>query len=592
MSNFGAILTNAGAAKLSNAIALGVPLKLTQMAVGDGNGQPVTPDPAMTAIPGEKRRAAINTLFADPLAASQLVAEQIIPEDVGGWWIRCVGLYDDSNTLIAIANVPDTYKPLLTSGAGRTQIIRMVLIVSDTNSVELKIDAAVVLATRKYVDDVMKAHKESRDHPAATESLLGMMRFATDGEMKDPPPRVAVPANLLRSYAQPRRIIPAVGDVRENSYVRLCEVMLDPGVGNNIFSALISGGSNYGGTFCPNYLVTLSTRGYSGNQANLLNHVNVLFLGPGNHQQNVEFFVRNHGVNVELWMKLSAFPYPASMQILAESWVSILTKDPQLAKPEDCINVPIELTYTTLKKPTPTEIGLGYVQNAPMARSLEDGDENKYAPASLTYQLAHLLHLHSSGPNHQSASEIEKGFTRYATLQEVYAGAADDVTVTPKKLNALLNALGLTKYGAPMIGVPIDWPLAQMPQDIWPDCGMVFLSCAGQSFNKTTYPIAAQLYPSGVMIEIRAEFVRAWDNGRGVDPGRALLTVQSDQNRAHTHDVYVGYAAGAPTPSGGTYRVSGTNNDGQGPYPDRMVSSGGNESRPRNIAFHKIMRVA
>lgn len=185
MSNFGAILTNAGAAKLSNAIALGVPLKLTQMAVGDGNGQPVTPDPAMTAIPGEKRRAAINTLFADPLAASQLVAEQIIPEDVGGWWIRCVGLYDDSNTLIAIANVPDTYKPLLTSGAGRTQIIRIVLIVSDTNSVELKIDPSVVLATRKYVDDVMKEHKESRDHPDASEAEKGFSRLATQAEVNE-----------------------------------------------------------------------------------------------------------------------------------------------------------------------------------------------------------------------------------------------------------------------------------------------------------------------------------------------------------------------------------------------------------------------
>ncbi|HHQ4536216.1 TPA: phage tail protein [Aeromonas veronii] len=182
MSNFGAILTNAGAAKLANAIALGVPLKLTQMAVGDGNGQPVAPDPAMTAIPGEKRRAAINTLFADPLAASQLVAEQIIPEDVGGWWIRCVGLFDDSNTLIAVANVPDTYKPLLTSGAGRTQIIRMVLIVSDTSAVELKIDPAVVLASRKYVDEVMKAHKESRDHPAGTKTEKGMLRLATEQE--------------------------------------------------------------------------------------------------------------------------------------------------------------------------------------------------------------------------------------------------------------------------------------------------------------------------------------------------------------------------------------------------------------------------
>ena len=168
-----AIPTNAGQAKIANAIALGVPLKITHMAVGDGNGQPVTPNPARTALVREQRRAPLNTLFQDPLNPAQLVAEQIIPEAVGGWWIREVGLFDDSGTLIAIANSPDTYKPQLSEGSGRTQTIRMVLIVSDTSAVELKIDPSVVLATRKYVDDVMKAHKESRDHPAGTRRRKG-----------------------------------------------------------------------------------------------------------------------------------------------------------------------------------------------------------------------------------------------------------------------------------------------------------------------------------------------------------------------------------------------------------------------------------
>ena len=160
---YSALPTNAGQAKIANALALGVPLKITHMAVGDGNGQPVTPDPAKTALVHEVRRAPLNTLFQDPLNQAQLVAEQIIPEDVGDWWIREVGLYDEAGTLIAIANCPDTYKPLLTSGAGRTQVIRMVLIVSDTSAVELKIDPSVVLATRKYVDDVIKAELSKLD---------------------------------------------------------------------------------------------------------------------------------------------------------------------------------------------------------------------------------------------------------------------------------------------------------------------------------------------------------------------------------------------------------------------------------------------
>lgn len=180
-----AIPTEAGQAKIANAIALGVPLKITHMAVGDGNGQPVTPNAAQTTLVRERRRAPINTLFQDPLNQSQIVAEQIIPENVGDWWIRELGIFSEDGTLVAVANCPDTYKPLLTSGAGRTQVIRMVLIVSDTSAVELKIDPAVVLATRKYVDDVLAAHKLSRDHPDASETAKGFTRYATQDEVNE-----------------------------------------------------------------------------------------------------------------------------------------------------------------------------------------------------------------------------------------------------------------------------------------------------------------------------------------------------------------------------------------------------------------------
>ncbi|MGN5127758.1 phage tail-collar fiber domain-containing protein [Aeromonas sp. 30P] len=180
-----AIPTNAGQAKIANALALGVPLKITHMAVGDGNGQPVTPDPAQTKLVREQRRAPLNALFQDPLNPAQLVAQQIIPENEGGWWIHEVGLFDESGTLIAIANAPPTYKPQMSEGSGRTQGINVVLIVSDTSAVELKIDPSVVLATRKYVDDVMKAHRESRDHPDASETAKGFTRYATQNEVNE-----------------------------------------------------------------------------------------------------------------------------------------------------------------------------------------------------------------------------------------------------------------------------------------------------------------------------------------------------------------------------------------------------------------------
>ncbi|MGL5345399.1 MAG: phage tail protein, partial [Plesiomonas sp.] len=148
-----AILTNLGAAKLANATALGTQLEITHMAVGDGGGSLPIPDPAQTALKGERRRAAINLLTVDPLNQNQIITEQVIPETVGGWWIREAGLFDKDGTLVAIANCPETYKPQLQEGSGRTQVVRVILIVSNAESVSLKIDPSVVLATRKYVDD-------------------------------------------------------------------------------------------------------------------------------------------------------------------------------------------------------------------------------------------------------------------------------------------------------------------------------------------------------------------------------------------------------------------------------------------------------
>ncbi|HFU1986074.1 TPA: phage tail protein [Escherichia coli] len=148
-----AILTNQGAARLANATMLGSKLNLTQMAVGDANGVSPTPDPAQTKLINQKRIAPLNLLSVDPNNQSQIIAEQIIPENEGGFWIREIGLYDDEGVLIAVANCPETYKPQLQEGSGRTQTIRMILVVTNTEAITLKIDPSVVLATRKYVDD-------------------------------------------------------------------------------------------------------------------------------------------------------------------------------------------------------------------------------------------------------------------------------------------------------------------------------------------------------------------------------------------------------------------------------------------------------
>ncbi|KZJ97540.1 phage tail-collar fiber domain-containing protein, partial [Escherichia coli] len=179
-----AILTNQGAARLANATMLGSKLNLTQMAVGDANGVLPTPNPAQTKLINQKRIAPLNLLSVDPNNQSQIIAEQIIPESEGGFWIREIGLYDDKGVLIAVANCPETYKPQLQEGSGRTQTIRMILVVTNTEAITLKIDPSVVLATRKYVDDKISEHEQSRRHPDASLTAKGFVQLssATDSQ--------------------------------------------------------------------------------------------------------------------------------------------------------------------------------------------------------------------------------------------------------------------------------------------------------------------------------------------------------------------------------------------------------------------------
>jgi hypothetical protein len=151
-SQFFAILTNVGAAKLANANALGVPWKLTEMGLGDANGTDPIPSAAQTSLINEWRRRPLNQLFIDPVNPAVIVAEQVIPADEGGRWIREIALYDADGDLVAVANCPPSFKPIMSQGSGRTQVVRMNIIVSSTGNITLKIDPSVVLATRDFVE--------------------------------------------------------------------------------------------------------------------------------------------------------------------------------------------------------------------------------------------------------------------------------------------------------------------------------------------------------------------------------------------------------------------------------------------------------
>ena len=182
-TKFKTIITTAGAAKLVAAtVPGGKKVNFTAMAVGDGGGVLPEPNVGQVKLINEVWRHALNKISQDNKNKNYIVAELVIPPEVGGFWMRELGLYDDAGTLIAVANMAESYKPELAEGSGRAQTCRMVIIVNSIASVELSIDATTVMATQDYVDDKLAEHEQSRRHPDATLKEKGFVQLnsATD----------------------------------------------------------------------------------------------------------------------------------------------------------------------------------------------------------------------------------------------------------------------------------------------------------------------------------------------------------------------------------------------------------------------------
>ncbi|HCJ4842573.1 phage tail protein, partial [Escherichia coli] len=157
----------------------GKKVNLSAMAVGDGNGKLPVPDAGQTKLVHEVWRHALNKVSVDNKNKNYIVAELVVPPEVGGFWMRELGLYDDAGTLIAVSNMAESYKPELAEGSGRAQTCRMVIIISNVASVELTIDASTVMATQDYVDDKIAEHEQSRRHPDATLTEKGFTQLSS-----------------------------------------------------------------------------------------------------------------------------------------------------------------------------------------------------------------------------------------------------------------------------------------------------------------------------------------------------------------------------------------------------------------------------
>ncbi|EEE1447180.1 phage tail protein [Salmonella enterica] len=489
-AKFYTLLTEIGAAKLASAAALGVPLKITHMAVGDGGGVLPTPSEQQTALVAEKRRAALNMLYIDPQNSSQIIAEQVIPETEGGWWIREVGLFDETGALIAVGNCPESYKPQLTEGSGRTQTVRMVLITSSTDNITLKIDPAVVLATRKYVDD------KALELKVYVDDLMAKHLAAPDPHsqyaQKDSPtltgiPKVPTPAagNSTKQIANTEFVASSIAAMVDSAPAALDTLNeLAAALGNDPNFATTMINALAGKQPLDNTLTNLSGKDIAGLLAYLgLGETINLATGAmqkdqnGADIQNTPLFVQNIGALPANGTAVAA------NRLVSRGTLPALTgttrgSDGGLIMGEVYNNgYPTE--YGNILRLTGTgdgEILIGWsgVNGAP-------------APAYIR--------------SHRDTPDAE--WSEWAMLY---------TSLNPPPVPPDLNP----------VGAAIAWPSDTIP------AGYALMQ--GQTFDKSAYPLLAIAYPSGVIPDMRGWTIK----GKPIS-GRAVLSQEMDGNKSHSH---------------------------------------------------------
>ncbi|HHS9443724.1 TPA: phage tail protein [Clostridioides difficile] len=148
------IITDVGKAKIANASVTGNKVGFVKIQLGDGGGSEYTPTESQTALKNVVWEGNIGNTTTDETAPNCIILESLIPSNVGGFMIREIGYLDDENNLIAISKYKECYKPSIEQGAVVDMKVKTVLIVSNVNNIELKIDPTIIFATLKDIQDL------------------------------------------------------------------------------------------------------------------------------------------------------------------------------------------------------------------------------------------------------------------------------------------------------------------------------------------------------------------------------------------------------------------------------------------------------
>ncbi|MCM8232257.1 phage tail protein [Enterobacter hormaechei] len=550
------VITKAGAIKLAAAtVPNGKKVNFTAMAVGDGGGALPVPDPNQTKLVKEVWRHALNKISQDNKHKNYVVAELLIPPETGGFWMRELGLYDDTGTLIAVGNMAESYKPALAEGSGRAQTVRMVIMVSDIKSVDLTIDTSTVMATQDYVDDKLAEHEQSRRHPDATLTAKGFTQLssATDSASESlaaTPKAVKTAYDLAKgkytaqdattaqkgivqlssatdstseSVAATPKAVKAVNDdltkVKNSLRTASGKDVVTSQTDTTAGRVLTVGYGGLGGT-APRTTVA-GSNSYDNIPAGLPSGFWTHAIDGGPYAHTITLLQDGGGNRDDRHLIIPS----GSTGKIAIRWDAGQTKSYQYF-------------YTDKNKPTAADVGAVPSGRKVNGRALTDDinvtSQDIFNGQAIGLSTEDLNTLKTPGIYYQPANANASAARHYpennAGTLVVYKNAG--VTQVYRIYNSSRSytrsqySTGAWTAWTPVdafpVGAPIPWP-----SDVAP---FGYAIMAGQAFDKAAYPLLAAAYPSGVIPDMRG-----WTIKGKPASGRAVLSQEQDGIKSHNH---------------------------------------------------------
>ena len=477
-TKFKTIITTAGAAKLAAAtVPGGKKVNLTAMAVGDGGGALPEPNVGQVKLINEVWRHALNKISQDNKNKNYIVAELVIPPEVGGFWMRELGLYDDAGTLIAVANMAESYKPELAEGSGRAQTCRMVIIVSSIASVELSIDATTVMATQDYVDDKLAEHEQSRRHPDATLKEKGFVQLSSATD------------STSESLAATPKAVKAAYDLASGKYTAQDASTAQKGL-VQLSSATDSTSEALAAT--PKAVKTaydLASGKYTAQDASTAQK-GLVKLSSATDSTSETLAATPKAVKAV--NDNANGRVPSERKVNGHSLTGDISVTPQDIFDGQCIELGADQNLDNYQTP-----GL-YFQPA-----------NANTSAALHYP-----------ENNAGSLMVLKG----AGITQVYRVYSSSRSYSRSKYSTQPWTTWTPDDAFP-VGAPIPWPSDTVPP--------AHALMQGQPFDKSVYPLLAVAYPSGVIPDMRGQTIK------GRPDGRAVLSQELDGIKWHDHGAMV-----------------------------------------------------